>query len=291
MFWLDQHFGEEMSFQKRLFQVIETAQEGDKLSRVFDLFLISLIILNIIAVIVSTVDSIQLSYGKILRTFEIVSVIIFSIEYLLRIWSIVLKKKYSSPITGRVKYVFSPMAIIDLLAILPFYIPLLIPIDLRFLRGLRLFRLFRLIKIGRYSVAMSIVTSIFKRKKPELTIVFGIILILLIVSSSLMYYVENSAQPDSFGSIPETLWWSVCTLTTVGYGDMTPSTPLGKACGGFIALLGIGMFALPAGILAAGFEEEMKTRGSSKFRCPHCNNKLVLTEDSKMVLLKDSKDD
>jgi len=178
------------------------------------------------------------------------------------------------------------MALIDLFAILPFYLPMLIPVDLRFLRALRLFRLLRLLKMGRYSNAMRVVGSILKRKRPELVVIFVIILVLLIISSSLMYYVENVAQPEKFGSIPETFWWSICTLTTVGYGDVTPVTPFGKVCAGFIALLGIGMFALPAGILASGFEEEMLRKGSTKLSCPYCGNTVSLNEDSSLRLGK-----
>ena len=264
-----------MNYKKRVFEIIETAKPGDKTSRIFDLSLVALIVTNIVAVILSTVGSVQERFADFLWWFELVSVILFSVEYLLRVWTSLLKKQYKSPILGRIKYMFSPMAMIDLLAILPFYLPMLIPVDLRFLRALRLFRLLRLLKMGRYSNAMQVVGSILKRKRPELTITFVIVFVLLIISASLMYYVENAAQPGDFGSIPETLWWSVCTLTTVGYGDVTPVTPLGKVCAGFIALLGIGMFALPAGILASGFEEEMKKKTPHLLNCPHCGEEVI----------------
>ncbi len=267
-----------MKFRDRIFEIIETARPGDSASRVFDIFLVFLITSNILAVILSTVKSIDTSLREFLWWFEVVSVVLFSIEYLLRVWTAVLKKRFRSPITGRIKYIGSPMAVVDLLAILPFYVPMLIPVDLRFLRALRLFRLLRLLKMGRYSNAMQIVGSILRRKRPELTITFVIIFVLLIISASLMFYIEHDAQPDKFGSIPETLWWSVCTLTTVGYGDVTPVTPLGKICAGFIALLGIGMFALPAGILASGFEQELSSRRVLKMVCPHCRKELVLKE-------------
>lgn len=267
-----------MKYKKRIFEIIETAKSDDKASRIFDLFLVFLIITNILAVILATVGSIDASLRSFFWWFELVSVILFSIEYILRVWTADLKKRYSSPILGRIKYIFSPMAMIDLLAILPFYIPFLIPVDLRFLRALRLFRLLRLLKIGRYSKAMQIVGSILKRKRPELTITFVIIFVLLIITASLMYYVEHDAQPGKFSSIPETLWWSVCTLTTVGYGDIVPVTPFGKFCGGVIALLGIGTFALPAGILASGFDEEVKSRRES-LRCPYCDKPLVQVGD------------
>ena len=273
-------------YKHRIFEIIEVASSGDRISRIFDISLVCLIVANIIAVILSTVKPIQLELATVFYWFEFFSVVLFSIEYILRLWTATENKKFESPILGRLKYMFSPMALIDLLAILPFYLPMLIPIDLRFLRALRLFRLLRLLKMGRYSNAMKVIRSILRRKKPELAIVFVILLVLLIVSSSLMYYVENSAQPEAFGSIPETLWWSVCTLTTVGYGDVTPSTPLGKVCAGFIALIGIGMFALPAGILASGFEEETLRRNSLELKCPHCGNSVILKEDSAFILEK-----
>ena len=274
------------SLRKGVFRIIETAVKGDKASRTFDISLVVLIVLNVIAVIVSTVHSIAVDYGELLRRFELISVILFSVEYLLRVWTVVEKKKYESQVSGRLKYIVSPMALVDLFAILPFYLPMLIPIDLRFLRALRLFRLLRLLKMGRYSNAMRIVGSILKRKRPELVVIFAIILVLLIISSSLMFNAESAAQPDKFGSIPETFWWSICTLTTVGYGDVTPVTPFGKICAGFIALLGIGMFALPAGILASGFEEEMLRKGNTRLICPYCGNTVNLCEDSVLRLSK-----
>ena len=281
-----------MNFKNRIFEIIETAKPGDKASRIFDSFLVVLIVLNILAVILATVDSIDTSLSSFFWWFELVSVILFSIEYILRVWTAVQKKRYSSPVRGRIKYIFSPMAMIDLLAILPFYIPFLIPVDLRFLRALRLFRLLRLLKIGRYSNAMQVIGSILKRKKPELTITFVIIFVLLIVTSSLMYYVEHDAQPETFSSIPATLWWSVCTLTSVGYGDVIPETPFGKFCGGIIALLGIGIFALPAGILASGFEEEQSRKRATKYQCPICKESVELENGILMKIDKyQSKDE
>lgn len=266
-----------MRLRTRVFEVIETAKLGDRASRIFDIFLVVLIISNIVAVILGTVASIQASISSFFWWFELISVVLFTIEYVLRVWTAVVKKRYRSPISGRLKYIASPMAIIDLLAILPFYLPMLIPVDLRFLRALRLFRLLRLLKIGRYSNAMQVVGSILKRKRAELSITLMIIIVLLIIAASLMYYVEHDAQPDKFSSIPETLWWSICTLTTVGYGDVVPMTPLGKTCAGFIALLGIGMFALPAGILASGFEEELSKKSKMQLKCPNCSARLLLT--------------
>jgi voltage-gated potassium channel len=164
----------------------------------------------------------------------------------------------------------TPLALIDLLAILPFYLPIFVHLDLRIIRILRLFRIFRVFKLARYSESVKILSSVIKRKKEELLIVFFVLFILLIVASSLMYFVENDAQPNVFSSIPMAMWWCIVTLTTVGYGDIYPITVLGRILGGIIALLGIGMFALPTGILASAFAEELQKKHERPKICPHC---------------------
>ncbi|QEC69327.1 ion transporter [Panacibacter ginsenosidivorans] len=226
--------------------------------RIINTIIVGLILLNTLAVIFETVDSIYLPNKALFNDFEIFSVSFFSIEYISRVWSCTAKKKYTHPIAGRLKYIVSAGAIIDLLAILPFYLPLLKIYDLRFLRILRLLRFFRFFKLGRYLNASKVIGSVFKSKKEELVLSFVITMFLIIVASSVMYYAEHDAQPDKFSSIPETMWWSVATLTTVGYGDEYPITGLGKFLTACISILGIGMFALPAGILASGFSDEFR---------------------------------
>ena len=154
---------------------------------------------------------------------------------------------------------FTPMAMIDLLAILPFYLAFWVT-DLRFIRILRLLRIFRVIKVVRYSKALYTFGVVAKEKKEELVIVAVLGGIAIFMASALMYFVENEAQPNAFASIPHAMWWAVATLTTVGYGDITPITGLGKFLGAIIALVGIGMFALPAGILGSAFVEEFEIR-------------------------------
>jgi len=149
-----------------------------------------------------------------------------------------------------------------------------IPFDLRFIRAIRLIRLFRLFKLGRYSVAIKLFGRVLKGKREELFITAFAIFILLTISSSLLYYVEHKAQPEVFSSIPAAMWWGVATLTTVGYGDIYPITSLGKFLGAIISLLGIGLFAMPAGILSAGFIEEIRKKKETAKTCPHCGEKL-----------------
>ena len=252
--------------KERLYEILEIAAVGDIASKLFDIFIMTLITLNVIAVILATVERFDSQYQYYFRIFEIFSVTIFSIEYLLRLWTCTINKNFRNSITGRIKYIFTPFAIIDLLAILPFYLPMIIPLDLRFVRAVRLFRLFRLFKLGRYSKAVFILKKALKEKKEELVLVIFIVFLLLIIFSSLMYFIEKEAQPEAFSSIPEAMWWGIITLTTVGYGDVYPITPLGKILGALIAFLGIGMFALPAGILGSGLVEVVrkKEKGNEK---------------------------
>lgn len=267
--------------KRRLFEILEVASAGDLQSRAFDVFIITLIILNVIAVILETVESLYLQFMLFFAIFELFSVAIFTIEYILRLWTCTIDNKFKSSssrfinIKGRIRFAATPLAIVDLLAILPFFLPMIIPYDLRFARALRLFRLFRLLKMARYSNALKTLGNVFKEKKEELFITLFSVLIILIFASSLMYFIESEAQPEAFGSIPLAMWWGVVTLTTVGFGDVYPITPLGRFLGAIVALLGIGLFALPAGILASGFADEIRSSRERRIRvCPHCGKDI-----------------
>jgi len=261
-----------MKLKKRIWEILEVDRLGEERGRVFDafdIFILSLILLNVIAVILGTVKSIEDRFQSALRWFEIFSVAIFTIEYLARIWACVSQSGYSHPVLGRLRFMFRPMAIIDLLAVLPFYLTFFTA-DLRFIRALRLFRLFRVAKLGRYSSSVRLFGRVFKNKKEELFVTAMVMMLMIIMSASFMYFAENEAQPDKFPDIPSTVWWSVMTLTTVGYGDVFPVTPLGRGLAMVIAILGIGMFALPVGIFGAGFVEEIQKQKAGKTVCPHC---------------------
>jgi voltage-gated potassium channel len=257
-----------------IYELLDASIIETRLERNLNIFLMGLIFLNVLAVILETEESLFLRYKNYFHWFEVISVAIFSLEYLLRLWSWTENEKYKQPFWGRVKYTFTPMALIDLLAILPFYLPMFIPIDLRFLRALRLFRIFRLLKVSRYVKSLRTIKNVFIEKKEQLLITVFSVLILLVFSSSLMYFVEREAQPDKFTSIPAAMWWGMATLTTIGYGDMYPITTLGKFFGGFIAFLGIGLFALPAGILASGFAGEIQKKNQKEINCPHCGQSI-----------------
>ncbi len=238
---------------------MEVAAPGDTASRIFDLFILSLISLNIIMLVIETVNSIYLVCPLCFDYFNLFSVIVFTIEYTLRIWCCVENSRFKKPVIGRLNYIRSFMGLVDLMAILPFYLPFH-GVDYRFLRAVRLFRFIRIFKLARYSVALHSLQQVVVKRKEELISTLMVLLLLLLFSSSMMYFAEKDAQPEAFSSIPMTMWWGVATLTTVGYGDVYPVTPLGKFLGAGIAILGIGMFALPAGIIGASFLEELEER-------------------------------
>jgi voltage-gated potassium channel len=245
--------------RKRTFQILEIAQADDRASRRFDIFIVLLISLNILALVLESVDEIGVRYEAWFFWFEAFSVGVFSIEYLLRVWSCVeaADKRFHQPVSGRVRFSLTPMALVDLCAILPFYLGMLFTLDLRFLRALRLLRIF---KLTRYSTALSTLLKVLRDEAQSFGAAFLILFVIMIIASSGVYLFEHKAQPEAFSNIPEAAWWSVATLTTVGYGDVTPVTIGGKIFGIVIMIIGIGMVALPAGILASAFSEELRQR-------------------------------
>ena len=261
--------------KQRTFEIIEKGSKEDYPSRIFDCLIIILIVLNILSVILESFSTIKLVYKNIFGGFEVFSVIVFSIEYILRVWTS--KLKYPDSKHPYIRFVFSFLAVIDLLAIAPFYIPYIIPFDLRFLRILRLIRILRVFKLNRYSKAMNIIGNVLKREKDTLFATVFIMFLLMLLASSIMYYVENEAQPDKFPNIIASLWWAMATLTTVGYGDVYPITTLGKLLSGVIAILGIGLVALPTGIISSGFISEINMATKKKKTiCPHCGKEIEL---------------
>jgi voltage-gated potassium channel len=245
--------------RKHLYKIIEPSSKRKGASYTFDLFIIILIVLNVAAIILESEQPLRKEFQSFFYSFELFSVVIFSVEYILRIWTCVENEKYSKPFSGRFKFALTPIALIDLLAIIPFYLPF-VGIDLRFLRVLRLFRVFRILKMARYSKAFELIKKVLKDKKEELIITLGLISIILIIISTLMYYVEIDAQPEHFSSISKSIWWGIVTLTTVGYGDIYPVTALGKFLGGVITLMSVGLIALPSGIIASGYTEQILER-------------------------------
>ncbi len=248
-----------MRLRKRTAELLDQDYDTDRLARIVNALLIALILLNVLAIILESVTSIHALYAAAFRYFEIFSVLVFTVEYFARVWSSIdLKQsKDQSPIIGRLKYMLSPLALVDLIAILPFYLAFYVSIDLRFLRGLRLLRLF---KLARYSPALSALLDVVQKEAETLLAAIVVLLILLVMAAGGIYVLENEIQPETFGSIPAAMWWAIVTLTTLGYGDVVPVTTGGKMFGGLIGLLGIGMIALPAAILASGFADNIHAR-------------------------------
>ncbi|NQU57509.1 MAG: ion transporter [Rhodospirillales bacterium] len=243
----------------RVYDVIEASVRSDWKGRWFDLSMMVLIITNVIAVIVETIPGLNPKFQQGLETFDTVSVIIFSIEYLLRVWVCTENhaEGFDHPIMGRFKHMMTPLALIDLIAIAPFYLAFFVTVDLRFMR---IFRLLRLLKLTRYSPAIETFASVLTSQRRPLGAALLVMMMLLIFASSVVFMFEREAQTEAFASIPHAMWWGLATLTTVGYGDVTPITAGGKIFGAFIMVMGIAMFALPAGILTSGFTREIKKR-------------------------------
>jgi voltage-gated potassium channel len=242
-------------WRKKVHDILEVGGEADPVAHVVTAFIVTLIVLNAVAFAAETVSSVAARYHDYFVAFNLFSVVVFTIEYVLRIWSCVEIPMLSRmpPWRARLKFAVRPMMIIDLFAFAPWYVHWLYPIDLRVLR---VFRLFRLLKLVRYSPALQTLGRVLADEYRALLGALLIMLVLLLFASTGIYFLERTAQPDTFNSIPSAAWWALATLTTVGYGDVVPITPMGKVLGGVVMLLGVGMFALPIAIIATGFSQE-----------------------------------
>jgi voltage-gated potassium channel len=243
------------SWRLKVHDILEVGGDAHPAGRIVNGFLVALIIANGIAFTAETVDSVYARWGPQLDAFNTFSVMVFTVEYVLRLWSSVeIPLLHHLPHwRARLKFAMRPMMIIDLLAILPWYIHAVVPIDLRVLRMLRLFRLLKLV---RYSPALQTLKRVVAHEWRALLGALLSMMILLLFAATMIYFLERDAQPQNFGSIPASAWWALETLTTVGYGDVTPITALGKVFGGIVMLFGLCMFALPVAIIATGFSQE-----------------------------------
>ena len=247
--------------QANVLRILEPARLGDRTSKIWDLSLFGLVVLNLIAVALESVPTLQINYGSWFYSFEIFSVIVFTVEYVARVWSAPAKRDHENGETGlkaRMRYVFSFYGLIDLVAILPFYIQAFFPgLDLRVLRALRLLRI---LKLNHYNSALDdLFGAIIEEKKSFLTTLY-IFSVAFVLSSSLIYYAEHKVQPEDFRSIPDAMYWSIITLTTVGYGDVSPITVFGKSIAAIAAIFGVVVVALLTGIVANSFNAQMDRR-------------------------------
>ncbi|MCZ8530364.1 ion transporter [Alteromonas sp. PRIM-21] len=272
-----------MSFRNACYHILAPASEAHeykKRSKLFDILLIALIIVNVAAMMLETVPGIPALWQHELHIIEVVSVLIFTVEYILRVYSSASAPPRTSQSNGtsqsnntsqanrthqegasawqkRWAYIKSPMALVDLMAILPFYLSVFVAFDLRILR---VFRVLRILKIGRYSRSMQTLITVLRNESHSLIAAISVLLLFTVIAATCIYYIEHTAQPNVFSSIPASLWWALVTLTTVGYGDAVPVTALGKVFGGLITIMGICFYALPAGILSSSYTTQMQLK-------------------------------
>ena len=243
------------TLRRRTWEVLEVGADGDQLSRTIDIMVMTLVFGNVAVTVLESVESLYTPYHDLFLGFERISIVAFTAEFLCRLWSAADSRPETESATlNRLHYLRSPLAIVDLFAIAPFYVFPLLGLDLRFLR---VFRLMRLVKLTRYSRALSRVFEVYRLQKNGLAASFFLMSIAIVVAASLLYAIENPVQPEAFSSIPAAMWWAVCTLTTVGYGDIAPVTPLGKTVTSFVSIIGIAMVALPTSLFASGFAHIM----------------------------------
>jgi voltage-gated potassium channel len=262
------------TLKNRVHHALEVEDDDRGFERALNLGLLALIVVNVVAVILETVPSIQERFETAFDVLEALSIGVFTLEYTLRLWSCTEDSRYQGAIRGRLRFLLSPLALVDLAAIVPAYLPGEVFLDLRYARIVRLIRMMRLLKMSRYSTTVRTFVRVAEAKRGDLGLISVLLLVLLVLASSSMYFVEHRVQPAVYSSIPASMWWAIETMTTVGYGDMVPMTPLGKFLGSTIALIGIGFFALPTGVLAAAFAEEIAKPKAGKGACPQCGQPM-----------------
>ncbi len=247
------------TLKARVYKILEAGHSHDWQSRAFETAMAALIILNVIAFSIETVPAIAARHAMFFALFDFISIAIFTVEYIARLWVCTEHPPYAglSPLRARLKFARSPFMVVDFLAIAPYFLSFIIPVDLRVLR---IFRLLRFFKLARYSPAFNTMLRVIAAERSALMGVAIVMVGMIITAASLLYLVEGHAQPDKFGTVPQAMWWAVATLTTVGYGDVTPITPFGRLLAGAVMVAGLGFFALPIGIIAGGFMEEFRRR-------------------------------
>ena len=266
--------------RKRVFDIIQIGYKGDLPSRAFDIFISVVIVMNILAMTLETFDTLSPASG-VFKWIEIITVAVFCIEYILRLWTADYLYPKSGKLMSRVRFLFSYDGIIDLLTILPFY----------FLSGfivfrmLRVVRIFRLFSINSQYDSFNVITAVLREKRNQIISSVFIVLILMLASSIGMYSAEHAAQPEAFENAFSGIWWSISTLMTVGYGDIYPITVVGKIMAIFTAFLGVGVVAIPTGIISAGFVEQYKKDEHSDTVYHDVNNigEILADKDSSFV--------
>jgi voltage-gated potassium channel len=246
-------------FRRILYELLEHGPIGERRTRFVSRFIILLIVVNLVAVTLETVPSLEADYGRWLAAIEWASLVVFTAEYLARLWCAPehTPTRHLSAMRARIKFALSAAGLVDLFAVLPFWFALFVPLDLRFLL---VFRVGRFLKLARYSPAVrSLIEALYNERRA----LFGSVVILMgttLVTASLMYLAERHVQPDKLGTIPDAMWWAIVTLGTIGYGDVVPITAAGKVIAAVTIFCGLGILALPVGIIATAFSQMMHRR-------------------------------
>lgn len=260
--------GNKRVMKEAIHRLLEPSPEGaSRTERAVDAAIVSLILLSVAAVVLRTVEELA-ALDPYLRTFQLVATGVFSIEYLARVYSCTADQRYATPILGRLRFLVTPMAVIDLMAVLPFYLLELLAPGSKYAGAVLMLRMLRLFKLYRYSRSMTLFARVLKEKADQLIATLLIAGMALVLFSSLVYFSERAAQPRAFASIPTTMWWGVMTITTVGEGTVSPITPAGRLFAALTALVGVAIVAVPSGILASGFVEVLSAGRDGRRRKP-----------------------
>ena len=262
------------SLKRNIAKLVEKGSNGSPWNLAFDYFIVILILLNVLAVFAESFPQ-SIQYKSLLRNFEVFSVIIFSIEYALRLAAAEITHPKKPRFLSYLAFIVSPLALIDLVSILPFYLPLVLAVDLRFLRIFRFFRFLRILKFRRYIEPLDMIASVLKEKSRELVVTLMLALIIIVSASAVIYFLENPVQPEVFTDMLSSVWWTIDSMTPVSFEKKIPLTIAGRLLGGSLGLFGVGLVALPAGIISAGFlqkinENKKKGKKKSQDTCPHC---------------------
>lgn len=242
--------------RKRLFEIIEIGLPGDVASQVYDVFNILSIVINLVVSVMVTFDDLHARFGPWLVTIEAVTVAFFALDYGLRLWTAKFLRPSLSEPKAVLRYIFSFSGLVDLLSFLPYYLPVFFPSGAVAFRMFRVARVFRLFRVNAYYDSLGVITEVISSKRQQLFSSVFILLVLMLASSLCMYSLEHEAQPQVFTNAFSGIWWSVSTLLTIGYGDIYPVTTMGKIFSIFITFLGVGMVAIPTGIISAGFVDQ-----------------------------------
>jgi voltage-gated potassium channel len=264
----------------RIYEILDNPRPDDRVGRFINIALLLLIAANVVASILETDAALANEAPAFIKWFEWISIVVFSIEYLLRLWSCTADPRFTRAARVRARMATRPMALVDVMAVAPFYVELFLPgaLDLRFLRVLRLLRLFRLLRHSRIAEAFATMVRVLQGKRIELAVSLAIVIVAMLLAAGAIYLAERGEQGTLFTSIPRAMWWAVETITTIGYGDMIPMTPVGRVIGSLVAFIGICAVALPVGIVSSGFIDELnrKRRPAAPIdrACPHCGGVL-----------------